>query len=452
MRRRFAAKHSPAALFESLEPRALFAAVPTVAWTGPQREIDSVVIGDVNNDGIADTVIASGHDIQLLLGNGDATFQNPRTTTIPGNVGHIALGRFDGDDTLDLVSVGYGNGTSNGEVFARALVFDSGLETFRLISRRPLRMPSFPTSEQGIAQVTQVSVGDLTPDGRDDVAVVVRVDQAGVPVMSRVHIFSVVNGQLVNSGVDGGPSISTPARVLTGDVQSIAALSLEAGQPQRLYLGVEHPSPLRTVLVTLDRAGDGWHVAPVRAFERTNVVQITAHDIDADGHSDLTVTTAPFTSFNVQRNGFVYVLRRGSGGSPSAWTTYGGAMPFAQSTLTSQSYSLQVMDVGDYDHDGFNDMLVLKRQDLSGYFSNGRDTGENEQSELTVVSTNPAISNRTVWSGFYYHTFYYAGYESSGGQRFPAFLGAGTLVTGANEPGLVGVLGTSVYVFGTIPV
>ena len=72
-----------------------------------------------------------------------------------------------------------------------------------------------------------------------------------------------------------------------------------------------------------------------------------------------------------------------------------------------------------------------------------------------LVAVNAIVPANAVLAELhapYAHTYFYAGYESTSGTPFPQFFGAGELVSGAPEPGLVGLLGNNLYAFGTIPV
>ncbi len=75
------------------------------------------VVGDVNHDGIDDLIEEAGfgkYYVYVLLGRGDGTFQSPLVNTITayGLEGPLQLGDFNGDGNLDLVATGasFGSG------------------------------------------------------------------------------------------------------------------------------------------------------------------------------------------------------------------------------------------------------------------------------------------------------------------------------------------------------
>ncbi len=63
----------------------------------------SPAIADLNGDGKLDVVFSSGNSISVYLGNGDGTFQAPTAYATPSGPGPLTIGDVNGDGKLDLV-------------------------------------------------------------------------------------------------------------------------------------------------------------------------------------------------------------------------------------------------------------------------------------------------------------------------------------------------------------
>ena len=86
----------------------------------------SMVTGDFTGDGKLDLAVTDSDGVQILLANGDGTFQ-PARTVAAGNYGALVAGDFNGDGKLDLavanenddalsVLMGNGDGTFQPQV------------------------------------------------------------------------------------------------------------------------------------------------------------------------------------------------------------------------------------------------------------------------------------------------------------------------------------------------
>src|SRR5438132_10876928 len=98
---------------EELEARRVPTFVPGVTLpTGPHPR--GVATADFNGDGKRDIVVTSTTQgtVTVFLGNGDGTFQAPKTSSPGAALGTVAVGDFDGDGKQDLAVVSPSNGVS----------------------------------------------------------------------------------------------------------------------------------------------------------------------------------------------------------------------------------------------------------------------------------------------------------------------------------------------------
>lgn len=115
--------------------------------------VGGMVTGDFNNDGKVDIVVGGAESlwqIQAFLGNGNATFQNPITTTVAIPPNELVTGDFNNDGKLDVLVM-----DSNGDA---QVCFGDGLGGFS------------PASVFYITFNSEwAAVGDFNGDGKLDI-------------------------------------------------------------------------------------------------------------------------------------------------------------------------------------------------------------------------------------------------------------------------------------------
>jgi FG-GAP-like repeat len=72
---------------------------PIVLSSGP---VGGIVAADFNGDGKLDLAVATSTGVEIFLGNGDGTFESPRLITLPGILGQIIAGKFISTGNVDL--------------------------------------------------------------------------------------------------------------------------------------------------------------------------------------------------------------------------------------------------------------------------------------------------------------------------------------------------------------
>src|SRR6266567_1020166 len=156
-----------------------FQVARSVYFNGGGARFWYIAEGDFNGDGKLDLAVTdySNNNVSVLLGNGDGTFQAPRTFPVGIHPAQVAVGDFNGDGKPDLVA-------SNFDSNSISVLLGNGDGTFQ--AAQNYLVDSAPVF---------VAVGDLNGDGKPDLAV------------ADLHTFN-ISVLINNSG--GSPVVATP--------------------------------------------------------------------------------------------------------------------------------------------------------------------------------------------------------------------------------------------------
>ncbi|MCU1262484.1 MAG: repeat-containing protein, partial [Bryobacterales bacterium] len=127
---------------------------------GTVTDLTVMVVGDFNNDGQADLAIA-GDTVNIVLGNGDGTFQPPVSYTAGArSILGLAQGDFNGDGKIDLATANFAFFGSAPSQNAVNVLLGNGDGTFQA-----------PHTWNAGGNPSSVVVGDFDGDGSADIAV-----------------------------------------------------------------------------------------------------------------------------------------------------------------------------------------------------------------------------------------------------------------------------------------
>jgi len=228
-----------------------------------------LAVADFNKDSKQDLVVSNngGSVVSELLGNGNGTFQTPRTFHVQQALS-IGVADFNTDGNPDLV-VSNGNGqTSTSSTVA--LLLGDGTGNFNPAKQIPAgRQPS------------AVLAGDFNHDGKADY----------ITSNLDANTVSVVLGKGNGTFNDIGPDVPSngdgfSAQIIAGDFNNDGITDLaQVNTGLSAQVG-------NSVSVLLGKSGGGFQAGKVTAVGRTNPSALAAGDVNNDGHLDLAVTTA----------------------------------------------------------------------------------------------------------------------------------------------------------------
>jgi hypothetical protein len=270
-----------------------------------------VVVADINVDGKPDLVTLAqfSSTALVLLGRGDGAFQSQINVPVDFQAGGIASGDFNGDGKPDL-AVTSANSFPNGTV---SVSLGNGDGTFG--PRQIFPVGNSPAS---------VALGDLNGDGKLDVAV------ANTSSNSVSVLLGIGNGTLlpaINIAVDSNPR-SLTITDFDGDHKPDLAVALSNLDEISILIG----------------NGDGTFLFPLNVAVSPNPVFMTAADFNGDQIPDLVTVHSPQFS-GAGSMSILLGIGDGSFQAPASYALNG---------------SPTMLDVGDFNGDGFRDVIACQ--------------------------------------------------------------------------------------------
>ena len=287
----------------------------------------SVAVGDFNGDGKPDLVVVTGGQFGVLLGNGDGTFSPVVLYSSQSSfLVSVAVADLNGDGKLDLVAAGAVDGH-----LANVFVFlGNGDGTFKDAG-------SYYAGD-GTFGASGAIIVDLNGDGKPDVA---------LAADGRPGYVSVLLGN--GDGTFQGPLISlapmdAPVELTSGDFNGDGKMDLAVSSDEAVH-------GLQSGVYVLMGNGDGTFQSPVFYPFGDLLGFIAAGDFNSDGKLDLIVSDANTADGMGGRNatGVVYLMHgNGDGTFQTAAPYLAGVGPLGLAVADLKSDGLLDVAVANY--------------------------------------------------------------------------------------------------------
>ena len=325
--------------------------LPTVSY-GVGTLPGDISIGDFNGDGNLDIAVinagpsSNSGSVSILLGNGDGTFQMPKTTAITtgGSPDSLAVGDFNGDGNTDVavtvslpqvgqraVAVLLGNGDGT---FQAGVNYDSG------------------------SGAENVIVADFNGDGKLDIAV----------TDSNLNAISVLLGN--GDGTFHAP-VNTPATFAPGPISAA-----DFNRDGRVDVLLASATQVDQNVYVLPGNGNGTFGTPVATKLLDSVVSVSAGDLNGDGLPDVVAVT--------RDSGLVACLGNGDG-------TFRAGTPFGLSP--GSQFGAQAPIIADLNGDGNGDLAAPDGIGVNVAFGNGDGTFQVASTLSTPTPPNIALTS-----------------------------------------------------------
>jgi hypothetical protein len=262
-----------------------FSGSPIPVGSFPQ----ALKVGDFNNDGIQDLVVANANDdtLTILLGNGDGTFTQAGGSPVSAGIGSfpffIAVADLNNDGNADLAVV---NGRDNTVTFLEG----NGDGTFAPFAGSPY---TFATN----AGSGPIVAADFNGDGNVDLAIANF--ESGLPTGNVVVLLGDGHGNFTFS--TQAPVGSNPFSMVALDYNGDGITDLAVAN----YYYDFSPNPPPGTLSLLIGKGDGTFTSPNAAITLGQFPNdVVTADFNGDGHPDLAIPDSGDTYTTILLNTF----------------------------------------------------------------------------------------------------------------------------------------------------
>jgi hypothetical protein len=324
----------------------------------------SIAVADFDRDGnldIASTVATNGTQVNLVFGNGNGTFQQPKTLPLSCTDCSLAAADFNGDGKMDLAlanttSVAIYQGTGRGQFL--------------------FRPPSIPVNF-----AIGITSQDLNGDGNADLVV------TDFGAQSEVVLLSGRRGFTATSYPAGSEPFAAVLVDLNGDHQfDLASVDRATNQ----------------VLVRLNQGGGTFgppasYGAACNSFSGCSLEGITAGDFNKDGKMDIAtpggvlygngngtlqpalpygsgVSPSKVASADFNEDGFSDLIV-GNSSALSLSELFGGAQPVTQPVRMAAGTRPKAVISADFNHDGKADLAIAAASDNAVHILLGNGNG-----------------------------------------------------------------------------
>jgi len=270
----------------------------------PAIDFASIVVGDLNADGLAD-IIANAGDV-VVLGTTDGTFKIP-TSYAPRSQNTQVVADFNGDGLPDIAADHVLSGID--------VLLGNGTGTFAE-NAGPLMT----------AQPTAIVAGDVNGDGHVDL--IVHDSQLGV-------LLGHGDGTFASELPTGAPGSDV---LRLADMNGDGKLDLVIGCVTGGSVGVSLGNGDGTFTPASGACSDG----------RPSPSSIAIGDVDGDGAADVVAEIATSSNADESTNNVVLVFRGSAG----------GALELIDTLQTSSAGGREDVAIGDVNHDGKPDLVV----------------------------------------------------------------------------------------------